>query len=50
MAICMIAWAIVSACTALVKDYKGMVIVRFLLGITEAPFCELSFENFVSMS
>ena len=40
MAVCMIAWAIVSACTALVTDYKGLVIVRFLLGVTEAPFCK----------
>jgi MFS family permease len=38
MAICMIAWAVVSALTAIVKDYKGLVIVRFFLGITEAPF------------
>jgi len=41
MGICMIAWAVVSACTALVTDYKGLVIVRFLLGVTEAPFCKL---------
>jgi hypothetical protein len=39
MAVCMGAWAVVSACTALVKDYKGLVVVRFLLGVTEAPFC-----------
>jgi len=34
----MAAWAVVSACTALVRDYKGLVVVRFLLGICEAPF------------
>ncbi|KXJ90516.1 major facilitator superfamily domain-containing protein [Microdochium bolleyi] len=35
---CMAAWATVSALTALVKDYPGLVAVRFFLGITEAPF------------
>jgi MFS family permease len=34
----MAGWAIVSACTALVKDYTGLVVVRFLLGVAEAPF------------
>jgi MFS family permease len=26
------------ACTALVKSYAGLVVCRFFLGITEAPF------------
>ncbi|KAL5345470.1 hypothetical protein ACLOAV_009843 [Pseudogymnoascus australis] len=34
----MAVWAIVSACTALVQNYGGLVACRFLLGITEAPF------------
>lgn len=34
----MIVWAAVSACTALVKNYGGLVAARFFLGITEAPF------------
>ncbi|KAK2733071.1 hypothetical protein FQN55_003772 [Onygenales sp. PD_40] len=34
----MVVWSIVSACTALVQSYSGMVVCRFLLGITEAPF------------
>lgn len=38
LAICMMAWAIVSACTALAHNYVGMVVVRFFLGVTEAPF------------
>ncbi|KAL1632174.1 hypothetical protein SLS56_003908 [Neofusicoccum ribis] len=38
MGTCMGAWAVVSACTALVHDYKGLVLVRFFLGIAEAPF------------
>src|ERR1700761_3817682 len=38
MAVCMGAWAVTSACTALVHDYKGLVIVRFFLGFAEAPF------------
>lgn len=31
-------WAIVSACTALAKNYTGLVLTRFFLGVTEAPF------------
>lgn len=38
MAVCMMAWAVVSACTALAKSYTGLVLVRFFLGVTEAPF------------
>lgn len=38
MSICMMAWAIVSACTALAKNYTSLVVLRFFLGVTEAPF------------
>lgn len=38
MAVCMMAWAVVSACTALAHSYTGLVVVRFFLGVTEAPF------------
>ncbi|KAM0323837.1 hypothetical protein ACHAQA_008415 [Verticillium albo-atrum] len=38
MGVCMMTWAVVSACTALVHNYAGLVAVRFFLGITEAPF------------
>ena len=38
MGICMMTWAVVSAFTALVHNYAGLVTVRFFLGITEAPF------------
>ncbi|CEN61284.1 Putative Permease of the major facilitator superfamily [Aspergillus calidoustus] len=31
-------WAAVSALTALAKDFKGLLLTRFFLGITEAPF------------
>ncbi|ORY60750.1 major facilitator superfamily domain-containing protein [Pseudomassariella vexata] len=34
----MLIWAVVSACTALVQNYTGLVTARFFLGITEAPF------------
>lgn len=34
----MFAWAMVSTLTYLVKDYKGMMVARFMLGLTEAPF------------
>ncbi|KAL4767388.1 major facilitator superfamily domain-containing protein [Aspergillus nidulans var. acristatus] len=38
MSVCMGSWAVVSACTALTKSYSGLVMVRFFLGIAEAPF------------
>ncbi|KAK6365147.1 hypothetical protein LTS17_011625 [Exophiala oligosperma] len=31
-------WGIVSGCTAAVQSYSGLVTVRFVLGIVEAPF------------
>lgn len=31
-------WAIVSALTALAKDYKGLLLTRVFFGVTEAPF------------
>ncbi|KAH7124176.1 MFS transporter [Dendryphion nanum] len=34
----MAVWAIVSALTALAKDYHGLLLTRFFLGITEAPY------------
>ncbi|KAK6208573.1 MFS transporter [Colletotrichum tabaci] len=34
----MLAWSIISLLTYLAHDYKTMLICRFLLGITEAPF------------
>ncbi|KAF2013128.1 MFS general substrate transporter [Aaosphaeria arxii CBS 175.79] len=34
----MVVWAIVSACTGLVQNYAGLVVCRFFLGVTEAPF------------
>ena len=38
MAAGMSLWAIVSTLTAVAKDFKGLLITRFFLGITEAPF------------
>jgi len=34
----MMAWAIVSTLTCLVKDYHGMLVCRLILGFVEAPF------------
>lgn len=34
----MAAWAVVSALTAVAKDYKGLLLTRFFLGIAEAPY------------
>jgi len=38
MCICMMVWGCVAALTALVKNYTGLVLVRFFLGFVEAPF------------
>ncbi|OQV04535.1 hypothetical protein CLAIMM_09398 [Cladophialophora immunda] len=38
MGCCMALWAVCSACTALVQNYRGLVIARFFLGVAEAPF------------
>jgi len=38
MAVCMMAWAVVSACTARARSYTDLVLVRFFLGVAEAPF------------
>jgi MFS transporter, ACS family, DAL5 transporter family protein len=34
----MMLWAVVSALTALSKDFVGLLLTRFFLGVTEAPF------------
>jgi predicted MFS family arabinose efflux permease len=31
-------WAIVSALTAVSKDFTGLLLTRFFLGVTEGPF------------
>lgn len=38
MGICMMGWAIVSCMTALAKDYTGIILTRFFLGVVEAPY------------
>ncbi|SPO06283.1 related to putative tartrate transporter [Cephalotrichum gorgonifer] len=38
MSVCMIIWASISAATAGVKNYSGLVACRFFLGFAEAPF------------
>lgn len=38
MSVCMAVWATVSGLTALSKDYKGLLLTRLFLGITEAPY------------
>lgn len=38
MAVCMMVWAVVSACTAAVQNYSSLLVVRFFLGVTEAPY------------
>jgi MFS family permease len=34
----MMLWAVVSALTALSTDFKGLLLTRFFLGVTEAPY------------
>lgn len=38
MAGAMALWAVVSTLTALSKDFTGLLLTRFFLGVTEAPF------------
>ncbi|KAF7560949.1 hypothetical protein G7046_g3207 [Stylonectria norvegica] len=38
LAVCMMAWGIVSGCTGAVQGFGGLVACRFFLGVTEAPF------------
>jgi MFS family permease len=38
MGICMMLWAVVSALTALSKNFTGLLLTRFFLGVTEAPY------------
>ncbi|KAG6354241.1 hypothetical protein INS49_004846 [Diaporthe citri] len=38
MAASMALWAIVSTLTAVARDFKGLLVTRFFLGIAEAPF------------
>ncbi|KAH7348097.1 major facilitator superfamily domain-containing protein [Pyrenochaeta sp. MPI-SDFR-AT-0127] len=38
LSICMVGWATVSACTALVQNYGGLIATRFMLGFVEAPY------------
>lgn len=39
MGICMALWGVVSGLTAVTQNYVGLVLVRFFLGVAEAP-CE----------
>lgn len=38
MPVCMMGWAVISACTALVTNFAGLAACRFFLGFVEAPF------------
>jgi MFS family permease len=38
MASCMALWAVVSALTAVSKNFTGLLLTRFFLGVTEAPY------------
>lgn len=38
MALCAAIWGAVASLTAVVKNYTGLVLVRFFLGFVEAPF------------
>ncbi|OAL46138.1 major facilitator superfamily transporter [Pyrenochaeta sp. DS3sAY3a] len=38
MASCMTVWAVISGLTALSKNFVGLLLTRFFLGITEAPY------------
>src|SRR5437667_11550371 len=38
MSVWMAIWAIISALTALARDFKGLLLTRFFLGVAEAPY------------
>ncbi|KAL5341681.1 major facilitator superfamily domain-containing protein [Aspergillus crustosus] len=38
MSSCMAVWAVISALTALSQNYTGLLLTRFFLGVTEAPY------------
>ncbi|KAK2616454.1 hypothetical protein QQS21_000696 [Conoideocrella luteorostrata] len=38
MSSCMVVWAVISALTAVSKNYTGLMLTRFFLGVTEAPY------------
>ncbi|CAI6341921.1 unnamed protein product [Periconia digitata] len=38
MGVAMMLWAVVSALTAVSKDFTGLLLTRFFLGLTEAPY------------
>ncbi|KAF2829598.1 MFS general substrate transporter [Ophiobolus disseminans] len=38
MGTCMMGWAVISGLTALTHNYTGIVLVRFFLGVVEAPY------------
>lgn len=38
MGIAMMLWAVVSSLTAVSKNFTGLLLTRFFLGLTEAPY------------
>lgn len=38
--ICMIVWGTLSAATAAVQSFSGLLAIRFFLGFVEAPYCK----------
>jgi MFS family permease len=38
MGLAMMLWAVVSTLTAITHDFKGLLLTRLFLGVTEAPF------------
>lgn len=38
MGVAMMLWAVVSALTAVSKNFTGLLLTRFFLGLTEAPY------------
>lgn len=35
---CMVAWGVISCCTAATHNFAGLIVVRFLLGFVEAAY------------
>ena len=45
----MCSWAIVSACTGAVQNYRGLLALRFVLGFVEAPFFRMTPPRAISL-
>jgi hypothetical protein len=41
----MMTWAAISISTAFSRNFTGLLVTRFFLGVVEAPYCEYEFVS-----